>query len=49
MKNNRVNVIVRVRPLLDSEVKRGETSTDLMSIDHDSNMITLKGNIDKSY
>lgn len=47
MKNTRVNVAIRVRPLLDSEIKRGETSTDLMKVDTDNKSITITGRLDK--
>lgn len=49
MKNTRVNVAIRVRPLLEHEIKKGETSTDLMSVDTDSKVITIKGRLDKQY
>lgn len=49
MKNTRVNVAIRVRPLLESEINRGETSTQLMQINNESNIITLKGRLDKCY
>lgn len=47
MKNTRVNVAIRVRPLLDSEINRGETSTQMMNVDMPSNNITISGRIEK--
>lgn len=49
MKNTRVNVAIRVRPLLDLEINRGETSTDLMAVDIKNNNIVISGRIDKQY
>ncbi|CAI2381337.1 unnamed protein product [Moneuplotes crassus] len=53
MKNTRVNVAIRVRPLLKAEIDRGETSTDLLSVNRKSNTISFKGNsagkINKNY
>lgn len=49
MKNTRVNVAIRVRPLLPLEIKRGETSTELMSVDTNTNSISISGRLDKHY
>lgn len=49
MKNTRVNVAIRVRPLIDSEINRGETSTQMMNVDMPSNNITISGRIEKWY
>ena len=43
MKNTRVNVAIRVRPLLESEIKRGETTADLLNVNKKNNTISLKG------
>lgn len=49
MKNTRVNVAIRVRPLLDSEAKRGESSADNMLIDSVNSQITISGRVNTSY
>ncbi|CAI2383591.1 unnamed protein product [Moneuplotes crassus] len=53
MKNTRVNVAIRVRPLLKAEIDRGETSTELLSVNRKNNTISLQashsGKVDKSY
>lgn len=49
MKNTRVNVAIRVRPLLESEIKRGETSSDLLAVESDNNSIKIWGRQNKVY
>ena len=49
MKNTRINVAIRVRPLLDFETKKGDKDAENMNINTSTNKITLSGRIRTSY